>query len=105
MSDWHNEPITSTGFDAQIKHETGYELHFYTDRLEAYRAVEKVCQNQLDRKPKTRGDKLRAMTDEELAMFIKDIVVTEFRHHGLIGIFESDDYWLDWFKQEATDNV
>jgi len=48
----------------------------------------------------TNADKIRAMTDEELAMFIKDIVVTEFRYHGLIGIFESGGYWLDWLKQE-----
>lgn len=52
----------------------------------------------------TNADKIRAMTNEELAKFIKDTVVTEFRHHGLIGIFESDGYWLDWLKQEVSDN-
>lgn len=56
------------------------------------------------RKKQTNADKIRAMTDEELAMFIKDIVVTEFRHHGLIGIFESGGYWLDWLKQEVNKN-
>lgn len=56
------------------------------------------------KKPMTNADKIRAMTDEELAMFIKDTVVTEFRYHGLIGIFESGGYWLDWLKQEVTDN-
>ena len=49
----------------------------------------------------TNADRIRAMTDEELAEFIKDTVVTEFRYHGLIGIFESGGYWLDWLKQEV----
>ena len=56
------------------------------------------------RKKQTNADKIRAMTDEELAMFIKDIVEMEFRHHGLIGIFESGGYWLDWLKQEVNEN-
>lgn len=53
----------------------------------------------------TNADRIREMTDEEMAMFIKDIVVTEFRHHGLIGVFESGGYWLDWLKQEVKDNA
>lgn len=116
MSGWRNDPIKSTGFDAQIKHEDGYELHFYTDRLEAYRAVEKVCQEQIDRKPKTHGDELRDMTDEELAkmFFLHDDQV--YRHCPSDTLAEycevklaseccdCDKCWLDWLKQEVSDN-
>lgn len=52
----------------------------------------------------TNADKIRAMTDEEMAKLLEDIVVTELRHHGLIGIFESGGYWLDWLKQEVSEN-
>lgn len=82
MSGWRNDPIKSTGFDAQIKHEDGFELHFYTDRLEAYRAVEKVCQEQIDRKPKTHGDEIRAMTDEELAQWLADCAYWISQYEG-----------------------
>lgn len=112
MSDWYNEPIKSTGFDAQIKHEDGYELHFYTDRLEAYRAVEKVCQEQIDRKPKTHGDELRTMTDEELAALLANEACPTKESIGSIGRCKRckeffhfcDSCWLDWLKQEVSDN-
>ena len=54
-------------------------------------------------KKRTNADKIRGMTDEELAKFIKDTVVTEFRHHGLIGMFESGGYWLDWLEKEGKE--
>lgn len=54
------------------------------------------------RKRPTNADRIRSMTDEELAMFIKDIIVREFHYHGLIGKFESAGYWLDWLKQEVV---
>ena len=51
----------------------------------------------------TNGERIRAMTDEELALFIKNTIVKEFRHRGLIGIFEPAGYWLDWLEQEVED--
>lgn len=98
MSGWRNDPIKSTGFDAQIKHEDGFELHFYTDRLEAYRAVEKVCQEQIDRKPKTHGDELRTMTNEELA---KIICCQDSRHGDECVNTPCAECILDWLKQEV----
>ena len=107
MSGWRNEPIKSTGFDAQIKHEDGYELHFYTDRLEAYRAVEKVCQEQIDRKPKTRGDELRAMTDEELIRMLTvcfDCFYCPINCPDSVqSIGECHQAKLDWLKQDAVE--
>lgn len=108
MSGWRNDPIKSTGFDAQIKHEDGFELHFYTDRLEAYRAVEKVCQEQIDRKPKTRGDELREMTDEQLADWLCVHIECRNCEADESGNGGCDDYCravlLDWLQQEVSDN-
>lgn len=52
----------------------------------------------------TNGEKIRAMTDEELAILLQDIVITELRHRGLIGFFVPGGYWLDWLKQEVNEN-
>lgn len=52
----------------------------------------------------TNADKIRAMPDEEMALFIKNTIVKEFRHRGLIAILEPAGYWLDWLKQEVKDN-
>lgn len=53
------------------------------------------------RKPKTNADKIRAMTDEELAKFIEQMEVQGYVLHGTFGA----DYWLDWLKQEATSDA
>ena len=105
MSDWRNEPIKSTGFDAQIKHEDGYELHFYTDRLEAYRAVEAVSRKQIDNKPKTNADKIRSMTDEELANYLCIHIDCYNCDADESGNGNCEDYCravlLGWLKEEA----
>jgi hypothetical protein len=52
------------------------------------------CNAFTERTPQTRADKLRAMSDEELADYLR---------------YYSDSYarydmdWLDWLRQEATD--
>ena len=43
----------------------------------------------------TWGDKIRAMTDEELAEWASAITLNEFG--------DKKD-WLDWLKEEATQN-
>ena len=49
-----------------------------------------------ERKPKTNADRIRAMTDEELARFMSK-VETNGRVFGLKGIAS----WLKWLKQEV----
>lgn len=53
----------------------------------------------------TNADKIREMTDEELALYINDIETT------CIAIGQADigealtvEEWLDWLKQEVSDN-
>lgn len=53
----------------------------------------------------TNADKIRSMTDEELATFIKDTINTQYRHLGLPGLRESGGYWLDWLRQDAVDPI
>lgn len=51
-------------------------------------------------KPRTNGDRIRAMTDEELAIWIVK------RTEGW-GMPECDLYvqsWLDWLRQEVSGN-
>ncbi len=81
MSAWHSKPITSTGFDSQMCGEDGYEIHFYTNRREAYLAVQDVCRQAIDNKPPRNADYIRAMTAEELAVW--------------------PNCRLDWLKQEV----
>ena len=54
---------------------------------------------QKPRKKQTNGDRIRAMTDEELAKWI-------VKHTEGWGMPECDLYvqsWLDWLKQEVAD--
>ena len=51
-----------------------------------------------ERKPQTNADRIRAMTDEELARFMSK-VETNGRVLGLKGIAS----WLKWLKQEADE--
>ncbi len=44
--------------------------------------------------PKTNADRIRAMTDEELAAWLEDRTMLPI--NGL---------WLDWLRKEAVDNV
>lgn len=55
------------------------------------------------RKPKTNGDRIRAMTDEELAMWINDVTTNALSVLALGSNKQTKTifYWLDWLKQEA----
>lgn len=48
-------------------------------------------------KPKTNADRIRSMTDEELADFLIGVA-----QRGGVPFGEKLLRWLDWLKQEAT---
>lgn len=50
-------------------------------------------------KKRTNADRLRAMSDEELAEFLTLIMMGEER--SVPFIYSTVDRWLDWLKQEA----
>ena len=50
-------------------------------------------------KPQTNADRIRAMSDEELAEFIAPLVtVTK------VGEELAKERWLEWLKREVSDN-
>lgn len=75
--------------------------HFEVD-LSEIREFLKMKQRQ-KRKPQTNADRIRSMTDEELAEWIANLHCPHY---------EDDDYtcddceecWIDWLKQEAKEN-
>lgn len=60
--------------------------------------------------PKTNGDAIRAMTDEELDKFLGEVQWDVANYCG--GVTQKQEYpvpeqrgaWLDWLKQEASDD-
>lgn len=55
------------------------------------------CENYHSRSKRTQGDRIRSMSDEQLADFIWG-VETEGRAYGPRG----RKAWIDWLKQEET---
>lgn len=49
--------------------------------------------------PKTNADRIRAMTDEELADWFSSIAEKAVKHGGKI----KSSCWLDWLKQEVAE--
>jgi len=59
-----------------------------------------------ERKKMTHADKIRTMTDEELAMFLESKCPTE-KCPNLVMVSGSDQCyrcWLDWLGQEVESN-
>ncbi len=57
-------------------------------------------------KPKTKADRIRAMSDEELADKFEEIqlqTVKAYENDYLLLKGELKKYWLDWMRQEAED--
>lgn len=51
------------------------------------------------KRKKTNADRIRSMTDEELARWITD----ELIEPGYCDDEHTYELWLDWLRQEATD--
>lgn len=65
---------------------------------ECHVAHDDFCMN-YERRPLTNADRIRSMTDEELAEFIVEI---ELKADCLGGTF-GDEYWVEWLKQETKE--
>lgn len=59
-------------------------------------------------KPITKADRIRAMSDEDLAEFVSGVEAEAIRRAGLFittgDIKRGKDGWLDWLKQEVIKN-
>lgn len=53
--------------------------------------------------PRTNGDHIRAMTDEELAKFMHDCPPTKQGSICLCPSEKCDNCWLDWLNQEIQE--
>jgi hypothetical protein len=86
---WRDDLITTTEFMTHSG-QNGYELHFRTPDRTKYRYVEDACRKMIDHgKPHTNADRIRQMSDEELAEWLEE-------HCFQYG-------WLDWLKQEVEE--
>ena len=77
----------ATGFNTQVSNGE-YRLQFETDNREYYLLMQETARRCVDGKPVTNADRIRAMTDEELA-------------HFLLWHWNKRDYGLEWLKQPA----
>ena len=63
-----------------------------------------VVVNAKQQKPITNADRIRAMTDEELADKLEEIQLKTVKAYGnddLLLKGELKKYWLDWLRKEA----
>ena len=62
----------ATGFNTQVSNGE-YRLQFETDNREYYLLMQETARRRVDGKPVTNADRIRAMSDEELAKMLNDI--------------------------------
>ena len=79
----------ATGFNTQVSNGE-YCLQFETDNREYYLLMQETARRRVDGKPATNADRIRAMSDEELAN-----VLHEFAAKPMQGSF------LKWLQQPA----
>ena len=89
----------------------GYEIIVKTDSNEHYRAIEDFARHLIDHsKPTTNADRIRAMSDEELAMqILKNPPIYDWPDSVRKIYFSYDrpskdnpkQAWLDWLQQPA----
>ena len=63
----------ATGFNTQVSNGE-YRLQFETDNKEYYLLMQETARRCVDGKPVTNAERIRAMSDEELAEFIRSMV-------------------------------
>jgi len=104
MAEWASDKILNSWF---ITHGTpnGYEIHFATPDMEKYLAVQEECRRQIRHaKPMTNADRIRQMTDEELAEYLgTDLDGCVGRKCVIDDNTDCQKCWLDWLKQEVDE--
>ena len=70
-------------------------------------SAEEIICSSFKPKPQTNADRIRAMTDEELADLFADNDCGYCRIHDFCfakgSAINCEDVWLDWLKQEVSD--
>ena len=104
MAEWTSDKIFGSSF---ITHETpnGYEIHFSTPDREKYLAVQEECRRQIDHaKQQTNADKIRQMSDVELADYFAKFETKCYKRVSkkiVCDTMRFAEQHLDWLKQEV----
>lgn len=101
---WTDEKIISTGF---MTHSGpgGYEIHFRTPYRDKYLEVQRTCRKAIDHgKQESNADRIRAMSDEELAEYLSTMQAHAYYHGMYHGKMSDETEWLDWLQQEVDTN-
>ena len=95
----------ATGFNTRVG-DGEYCLQFETDNREYYLLMQETARRCVDGKPTTNAQKIRSMSDEELAEFIDRCEMNDIDYAKTFcdlcnGQYECDQCRLDWLKQPA----
>ena len=91
----------ATGFNTQVSNGE-YRLQFETDNREYYMLMQETARRRVDGKPVTNADRIRAMSDEELA----DMLWKTGRNYRavcadpVVDYNEHRDNLIAWLKQQ-----
>lgn len=73
-----------------------YEVIIKTDSHEHYKASEDFARRLIDHaKPITKADRIRAMSDENLAKLLEEMTYDSMEHRV--------EYWLRWLQQPVEE--
>ena len=91
----------ATGFNTQAGNGE-YRLQFETDNKEYYLLMQETARHCVDGKPVTNADRIRAMSDEELANIMADTPICKERYMDCIKDGNDCEICLlEWLKQTA----
>ena len=103
----------ATGFNTQTGNGE-YRLQFETDNKELFLLMQETARRCVDGKPQTNADRIRAMSDEELATCLECFGLCHYcsEHHRLgdLRIYQDEkcdemceQHCLEWLKQPAEE--
>lgn len=85
----------ATGFNTQVSNGE-YRLQFETDNKEYYLLMQETARRCVDVEPATNADRIRSMSDEELAVCLYEI--------GYYGGWLTPKCAIDWLQQPAEND-
>ena len=96
----------ATGFNTQVSNGE-YRLQFETDNREYYLLMQETARRRVDGKPVTNADRIRAMSDEELAVLLSEpcecSVDPNEDGYRECGNKLCIEYLLNWLQQPAEE--
>ena len=90
----------ATGFNTQVGNGE-YRLRFETDNREYYLLMQETARRCVDGKPVTNADRIRAMSDEEMAKKLQYASGCPVNADCINMSGDCKACWLDWLQQPA----